>query len=126
LDAGNLPSPPERLLSNGDTISLGNIRFEVLHTPPHTPGSLCFKAGRYLISGDTISPGGLGVTRTPADFRQIIKSITEKIVVLPGDTQVFPGHGDPTVLNKEKEEFAVFSSRTHDPKLCGQMLWLSS
>jgi len=107
LDAGNLPSPPERLLSNGDTISLGNIRFEVLHTPPHTPGSLCFKAGRYLISGDTISPGGLGVTRTPADFRQIIKSITEK-------------------LNKEKEEFAVFSSRTHDPKLCGQMLWLSS
>jgi len=125
-DAGNLPSPPEMLLSDSDTISLGNIKLQVLHTPGHTPGSLCFKAGRYLISGDTIFPGGPGKTGSPADFRQIIKSITEKIFVLPDDTPIYPGHGDSTVVKKEKDEFAVFSARSHNPNLCGDVLWLSS
>ncbi len=126
LDAGNLPSTPEMLLSDGDAISLGNLKFEVLHTPGHTHGGLCFKVGRYLISGDTIFPGGPGKTRSPADLRQIIKSITEKIFVLPDDTPIYPGHGETTVLKKEKDEFAVFSSRPHDPNLCGDVLWLSS
>ncbi|MFC2022463.1 MBL fold metallo-hydrolase [Chloroflexota bacterium] len=126
LDTGNLPSPPEMLLSDGDMVSFGNLSFEVLHTPGHTPGSLCFKAGKYLISGDTIFPGGPGRTGSPAAFRQIVKSITEKIFVLPDDTQIYPGHGDSTVLKKEKDEFAVFSSRPQNPNLCGDVLWLSS
>ena len=125
-DAGNLPSPPEILLNDGDTISFGNLNFEVLHTPGHTPGSLCFRSGRYLISGDTIFPGGPGKTSSPAAFRQIVKSIAEKIFVLPDDTQIYPGHGDATVLKKEKEEFAIFSSHPHSPNLCGDVLWLSS
>ena len=126
LDTGNLTLPPEILLSDGNTVSLGNLKFEVLHTPGHTPGSLCVRAGCYLISGDTIFPGGPGKTRSPADFKQIIKSITEKIFVLPDDTQIYPGHGDFTVLKKGKDEFAVFSSRPHNPDLCGDVLWLSS
>jgi len=125
-DAGNLPSPPEILLSDGDTVSFGNLKFAVLHTPGHTPGGLCFKVGRYLVSGDTIFPGGAGKTWSPAAFKQIVKSITEKIFVLPDDTQIYPGHGDFTVLRKEKDEFAVFSSRPHNPELCGGVLWLSS
>jgi len=126
LDAQGLPSPPEMLLSNGDTVSSGNLKLEVLHTPGHTPGSLCFKVGRYLISGDTIFPGGPGATRSPAALRQIIKSITEQIFVLPEDTPIYPGHGDSTVLKKEEDEYAVFSSRPHNPNLCGDVLWLSS
>jgi len=126
LDAGKLPSPPDILLNDGDTVSFGNIELRVLHTPGHTPGSLCFLTGQYLISGDTIFPHGPGKTGTPADLRQVIESITEKVFVLPDDTQVYPGHGDSTVLKKEKEEFAVFSSRSHDPGLCGDVLWLSS
>jgi len=126
LDAGNLPSPPEMLLSDGDTIPLGNLKLEVLHTPGHTPGSLCFKVGQYLISGDTIFPGGPGKTGSPAAFKQIIKSITEKILVLPDDTPIYPGHGESTVVKKEKEEFDVFSARSHSPNLCGEILWLSS
>jgi len=125
-DAGNLPSPPEKLLSHGDTVSAGNLRLEILHTPGHTPGSLCFKVGHYLISGDTIFRGGPGKTWSTANFKQIIKSITEEIFVLPDDTQIYPGHGDSTVLKKEKDEFAVFSSRVHNPNLCGDVLWLSS
>ena len=126
LDARNLSSPPEILLSDGDTVSFGNLKFEVLHTPGHTPGSLCFKIGCYLISGDTLFPGGPGKTRSPSDFKQIIKSITERILVLPDDTQIYPGHGDFMVLKKAKDEFAVFSSRPHNPDLCGDVLWLSS
>ena len=85
------------LLNDGDTISFGEIRLEVLHTPGHTPGSLCFRAGKYLMSGDTLFTGGQGKTRSPADLGQIIKSITEKLFVVPDDTSVFPGHGDFTV-----------------------------
>ena len=125
-DSGNLPSKPEMLLSAGDTISVGELKIEVLHTPGHTPGSLCFKVGRYLISGDTIFPGGPGKSRSPDALRQMIKSITEKIFVLPDDTPIHPGHGESTVLRKEKDEFVVFSSRSHDPNLCGDVLWLKS
>lgn len=126
LDIANLPSPPEILLSDNDSILFGNLKLTVLHTPGHTPGGVCFKTGKYLISGDTIFPGGPGKTRSPADFSQIIKSITEKIFVLPDDTKVFPGHGDSTILKREKDEFDVFSSRPHNPNLCGDVLWLSA
>jgi hydroxyacylglutathione hydrolase len=125
-DAGNLTPPPEILLNDGGVIRLGELKFTVLHTPGHTPGSLCFKVGPYLISGDTIFPGGPGKTGSPEDFRQIIKSITEKILVLPDDTQIYPGHGDSTVVKKEKDEFAVFASRSHARNLHGDVLWLGT
>jgi len=123
-DTSNLTAPPEILLNDGDVIQLGELKFTVLHTPGHTPGSLCFMIGPYLIAGDTIFPGGPGKTGSPDDFRQIIKSITEKIFVLPDDTQVYPGHGDSTVLEKERDEFAVFASRPHAGNLHGDVLWL--
>jgi glyoxylase-like metal-dependent hydrolase (beta-lactamase superfamily II) len=123
-DASNLAPPPEILLNDGDVIQLGKLKFTVLHTPGHTPGSLCFKIGPYLISGDTIFPGGPGKTGSPDDFRQIIKSITEKIFTLPDDTEIYPGHGDSTVLKKEKDEFAVFASSSHTRDLHGDVFWL--
>lgn len=126
LDAGGLPSSPDTLLNDGDTVAFGALELRVLHTPGHTPGSLCFLTGRYLIAGDTIFPGGPGKTGSPSDLEEIIKSITQKIFVLSDDTEIYPGHGDSTVLKKEKDEFAVFSSRSHDPDLCGDVLWLSS
>lgn len=125
-DARNLTPPAEILLNNGDTVSLGEIEFTVLHTPGHTQGSLCFLVGHYLISGDTIFPGGPGRTSTPYDFKQIINSITEKIFVLPDDTQIYPGHGNSTVLKNEKKEFDIFTSRPHESNLCGEVLWLST
>ena len=125
-DSTNLPSLPEIELNDGNVISFGNIKLEVLHTPGHTPGSLCFKTGKYLISGDTIFPGGPGKTKSPDNFRQIIQSITSKVFTLDDDTRIYPGHGETTVLKKEKEEFADFSSRSHDPDLCGDVLWLPS
>jgi len=126
LDTKNLPSTPEILLNDGDTVSFGKITLRVLHTPGHTPGSLCFLTDKYLISGDTIFPGGPGRTKSPADLRQIVESITSKLFVLPDDTQIYPGHGDSTILEKEKAEFAIFSSQPHHPNLCGHVFWLSA
>jgi hydroxyacylglutathione hydrolase len=125
-DSENLPDKPDILLNDGDKIFVGELGFEVLHTPGHTPGSLCFRVGRYLLSGDTIFTGGPGRTRRPADLKQILESIARKIIVLPDDTLIYPGHGDSTVLKKEREELAVFSSRSHDPNLSGDIVWLSS
>ena len=124
-DAGNLPAPPDMVLKDGDVVSFGNIQLRVLHTPGHTPGSLCFLTGSTLISGDTIFPGGPGKTSSPAHFKQILESITTKIFALPDDTKVYPGHGDSTIVKKEKEAFEGFSSRPHDPNLCGDVLWAS-
>lgn len=121
-----LPVGADILLHDGDELSIGELIFEVIHTPGHTPGSICFLTGKYLISGDTLFPGGPGKTGSPEDFRQIISSLTAKIFVLPDDTRVFPGHGEATVMGDEKEEYRVFSSRTHGSNLCGDVLWLSS
>ena len=125
-DSSRLSPPPETLLNDGDTITLGNIELEVIHTPGHTPGGLCFRTGRHLFSGDTLFPGGPGRTGSPSAFRQIMDSISSKLLVLPDDTAVYPGHGETTVLKREKDEIRVFNSRGHDPDLCGDVLWLSS
>jgi glyoxylase-like metal-dependent hydrolase (beta-lactamase superfamily II) len=124
LDAKGLPLRPDILLEDGEEVSCGNMSLRVLHTPGHTPGSLCFLVGKHLISGDTIFPGGPGKTKSPIDLKLIIQSITSKIFVLPDDTVLYPGHGDSTLLRKEREEFAIFSSRSHDPNLFGDVLWL--
>jgi len=125
-DADGLPVKPEQLLNDGDLISFGEIQLKVLYTPGHTPGSLCFLTGNYLISGDTIFPGGPGKTWSPGDFKQIVESLRRKIFILPDKTEVYPGHGDSTILKKEKQAFEAFSDRTHDPDLCGDVLWSSS
>ncbi len=125
-DSGGLPLQPDSLLNDGDVVSFGKIQLEVLHTPGHTPGSLCFLTGKYLISGDTIFPGGPGKTGSPAAFKQVVESITSKLFILPDETEVHPGHGDSTTLKKEKQEFEAFSSKSHSPDLCGDVLWLSA
>jgi hydroxyacylglutathione hydrolase len=125
-DAARLPSRRDIELNDGDTVEVGKLKLKVLHTPGHTPGSLCLLVDKYLISGDTLFPGGPGKTGTPFDFKQIVKSIETKLFILPDDTEVYPGHGEATVLGKEKKEFAVFASKSHDPNLCGDVLWLSA
>ena len=125
-DSVNLPVKPEILLNHGDILTAGELKLEVLHAPGHTPGSLCFKIGKYLISGDTLFAGGPGRTRTPADLKQILASLKEKLFPLPDDTPVYPGHGDSTTIKKEREEFKIFSSRPHKPDLCGDIVWLTS
>ncbi len=122
-DRGGLQFDPERLLEGGDIIEVGKVKVSVLFTPGHTPGSICFRMGEYLLAGDTLFPGGPGRTETPEDFRQIIKSITEKLLVLPEETRVYPGHGEPTTIKKARKEYASFTARSHPADLCGDVTW---
>jgi len=122
-DENALPVPGEMLLGDGNIISFGKVTLDVLHTPGHTPGSLSFLAGDCLISGDTLFPGGPGKSGSPEAFRRILDSIRNKILPLPDKTGIFPGHGQPTSLGKERGSIERFLSRRHDSSLCGDVLW---
>jgi glyoxylase-like metal-dependent hydrolase (beta-lactamase superfamily II) len=98
------PSRPDRLLKDGDVLDVGDLRLQVLHTPGHSPGSICLyeaNAG-VLFSGDTLFRMGVGRT----DFgggnpEQLAKSL-RKLAGLPDATRVYPGHGMPTTIKNER------------------------
>ncbi len=97
------PPPPGHHLHDGEVVEFGRRRLTVLHTPGHTPGSVCFLAPGILFSGDTLFPGGPGSTRPPeGDFDTILNSIEVKLWPLPDSTLVLPGHGDPTTVGAER------------------------
>jgi glyoxylase-like metal-dependent hydrolase (beta-lactamase superfamily II) len=97
------PPPPGHHLHDGEVVEFGHRRLTVLHTPGHTPGSVCFLAPGILFSGDTLFPGGPGATRPPeGDFDTILTSIEAKLWPLPDSTLVLPGHGDPTTIGAER------------------------
>lgn len=102
---------PDRLLAEGEELAVGDLRLRVLHTPGHTPGGVCFyqapdaegKAG-HLIAGDTLFAGSVGRTDLPGgSHSQLIRSIREKLLPLPAETMVYPGHGPTTTIGDEKE-----------------------
>jgi hydroxyacylglutathione hydrolase len=126
LDSFQLKTPPEILLKDGGSLKLGNLKIQVLHTPGHTRGGLCFGVGKYCFVGDTIFPGGPGHTETPDEFKQIISSITQKILRLPDDTVLLPGHGDGTTVKKAKEEYKFFAAKPHGGDTCGDVTWSGS
>lgn len=125
-DHPKIPLACHMRLEQDDFIRLGKVKVYVLHTPGHTPGSVCLRINKFLIAGDTIFPGGPGHTNSPEEFNEIIKSITEKIFALPDDTQIFPGHGDSTIVGKAKQEYAAFAAREHKQLLCGDVEWAKS
>ncbi len=103
-DASLLPSYDE-VLDDDQALAVGRLRLHTLHTPGHTPGSMCFRlAGSpVLFSGDTLFPGGPGAThRAGGHFATIVSSIEERLLALPDDTLVLPGHGDDTTIGAER------------------------
>ena len=103
-DAGMLPSY-DFILSDESVIEVGRLRLHTIHTPGHTPGSMCFRleGSPVLFSGDTLFPGGPGNTRlSGADFATIIRSIEDRLYSPLGrETIVMPGHGRDTTIGQE-------------------------
>lgn len=99
-------SPPaDYFIAEGDTVTLGNNQFSVLFCPGHSPGSICFynAADAYLIAGDVLFDGSVGRTDLPGgDHQALIGSILTKLMPLPDETVVWPGHGRPTTIGKER------------------------
>jgi glyoxylase-like metal-dependent hydrolase (beta-lactamase superfamily II) len=98
-------------------------RVRIIHTPGHTPGSICLLVDGVLISGDTLFPGGPGRSDSPAALQEMIASITSRLLTLPEATAVYPGHGDNTTIADARREYAVFASRQHAADLCGDVTW---
>jgi len=97
---------PKHFLEDGNIFSFGESELEVLFTPGHAPGHICFysEENNLIISGDVIFQMSIGRTDLPfGDYDTLIKSITKKIFLLPGETQIYCGHGPNTVLSYERE-----------------------
>ncbi|WEO78482.1 MBL fold metallo-hydrolase [Cryobacterium sp. SO2] len=107
---------PQRELADGQRIAVAGIELEVIHTPGHSPGSVCFYAPVFgtLFSGDTLFHGGPGATgRSYSDFPTIIESITGKLLTLPPETMVNTGHGESTTIGAEAGDLADWIARGH-------------
>ena len=99
------PHPPDRLLREGDIIEIGDWEFTVIHTPGHPPGSICLLAGDRVFTGDTLFRRGIGTTLMPGSSRrQLIESIRTRLMTLPDDTIVYPGHGRETTIGAERRD----------------------
>jgi len=97
------PPQPDRLLKDGDLIDIGDLHFEVLYTPGHSSGGICLLGHGVVFSGDTLFKLGIGRTDFPGMSHELlIKSIREKLMVLPDETIVYPGHGPPTAIGDER------------------------
>ncbi|MEC8416290.1 MAG: MBL fold metallo-hydrolase, partial [Pseudomonadota bacterium] len=99
------PFSPNEWLNDNDTISLGNITLEVLHCPGHTPGHVVLveRTSNSVVVGDVIFAGSIGRTDFPqGNHQQLIDSIKQKIMVLPDDMTIYPGHGPTTTVGTEK------------------------
>ncbi len=119
LDAGPLPVTPDRLLAGGDTITIGELTFDVIHLRGHTPGSVALALGGpatddrvHLFTGDCLFPGGVGKTWKEGDFEQLLGDVSSRVFdVFSDSTVVYPGHGDDTTLGTERPHLGEWRER---------------
>ena len=109
--AVGVPSGAHRI-ADGDVVSVAGMKFDVLHTPGHSPGHVCFLIGDTLIGGDLVFFGSIGRTDLPrADLRTLVRSVRDKIWTLPDETKILPGHGPATSVGFEKQYNPFVSSK---------------
>lgn len=95
--------PADFLLEDGQVLQVGDLRITVLATPGHTLGGVCFLTDEGLISGDTLFEGSIGRSDFPGgSYEELISSVVKKLLVLPEETRVYPGHGSETTIGREK------------------------
>lgn len=102
--------PPDISVADGDSLRVGNIAFKVLHTPGHSPGGICLYGEGTLFTGDTLFREAVGRTDLPGGDMGKLRGSLQRILSLPSDTRVMPGHGDETTIDFE---------RRHNPFLSG-------
>lgn len=105
IDMPNIELEADSRIDDDDLIHIGNLEFQVISTPGHTKGSVClyYPEGRLVFTGDTIFSGSWGRTDLPTgNFVEIMNSISNRLMVLPDETIVYPGHGKVTMISDEK------------------------
>lgn len=98
------PPPAGRLLADGDILAAGTLKLKVIHSPGHTPGSILLHGEGLLFSGDTLFKGDVGRTDLPGGDEEALRRSLDRIRGLPPRTVILPGHGEPSVLERELEE----------------------
>lgn len=118
LDAEPLPVTPDRTLADGDTVTVGELTFDVIHLQGHTEGSVALALTNadneviHLFTGDCLFPGGVGKTWKDGDFDRLLDDVSSKVFdVYPDSTVVYPGHGDDTTLGAERPHLAEWRQR---------------
>ena len=97
------PLPADRLLKDGDSMDIGDLHFLVLHTPGHSPGCICLLGEGIIFSGDTLFNFGIGRYDLPGgNYSQLMNSIHTRLMTLPDNTTVYPGHGPDTTIGAER------------------------
>jgi len=114
----------DRRVADGEEVLVGSLRCTVMHTPGHTPGSICLSIGRALISGDTLFDGGPGKTFAAGDLDTLIASITSRLHPLPDDVVVMPGHGANTSIGESRQQYAEYVRHPHPAGHYGDVEWL--
>jgi glyoxylase-like metal-dependent hydrolase (beta-lactamase superfamily II) len=108
LDAKQFLRSADRYLIDGDELDFGEFKVQVMHTPGHTPGSVCFVIANHAFVGDTILAGGIGKQMPETDLRRQMMSIGTKLLKLPPATALYPGHGPATSLERELVQNPIF------------------
>jgi hydroxyacylglutathione hydrolase len=107
-DAKQFLRSADRYLIDGDELEFGEFKLAVLHTPGHTPGSICLVVANHAFVGDTILAGGIGKQMPETDLRRQMMSIGTKLLRLPLTTALYPGHGPATSLERELASNPIF------------------
>jgi len=116
IGMGNLSIENVSRLNEDDLIHVGDLEFKTIHTPGHTVGSISLysEEEKLIFSGDTLFRGSWGRTDLPtSSFTEIINSITDKIMTLPEDTIVYPGHGKSTIIKEEEPIYLELKPKTY-------------
>jgi hydroxyacylglutathione hydrolase len=98
------PPDPDLYMHEGDEIAVGRFRLKVLHTPGHSPGGICLYGEGVIFTGDTIFSGSVGRTDFPGGSIAELKSSFARVIALPPETRIFPGHGPLSTVGNEKED----------------------
>ena len=108
VDAKQFLRSADRYLIDGDELEFGEFKVLVMHTPGHTPGSVCYVVANHAFVGDTILAGGIGKQTPETDLRRQMMSIGTKLLKLPLTTALYPGHGPATSLERELAQNPIF------------------
>jgi hydroxyacylglutathione hydrolase len=107
-DAKQFLRSADRYLIDGDELDFGEFKISAMHTPGHTPGSVCYVVANHAFVGDTILAGGIGKQSPETDLRRQMMSIGTKLLKLPLTTALYPGHGPATSLERELAQNPIF------------------